>query len=93
MGLNSAKIRHPIPVYIQSRARVLAFLSLLGLLLPLASPLIPYTPGAWTETLICLIDLGAHWQWFYLASLLLFGALAALGDRRWAMILLAVPLP
>lgn len=93
MELNSARIRHPIHIYIQSRARVLAVLSLLGLLLPLASPLIPYTFGAWTETLIWLIDLGTHWQWFYLASLLLFGALAALGDRRWAIILLAMPLP
>jgi len=91
--VRSAKVRYPIPIYIQSRARVLAVLSLLGLLLPLASPLIAHTPGAWTETLAWLVDLGTHWQWLYLGGLLLFGALAALGDRRWAIILLAAPLP
>jgi len=93
MGLNTAKNHHSHSFYIQSRARVLAVISLLGLLLPFASPLIPNAPGTWTETLTWLVDLGTHWQWLYLGGLLLFGVLAALGDRRWAIILLAVPLP
>ncbi|GAB2893673.1 endonuclease/exonuclease/phosphatase family protein [Uliginosibacterium flavum] len=71
------------------RARVLALLCLVGLLLPLASHLL----AASDSTLAWLIDLACHWQWLYVCGLLVFGALAAWADRGWACLLLALPLP
>jgi len=71
------------------RTRVLALLCLAGLLLPLLSHLLATSDS----TLAWLIDLGGHWQWLYLCGLLGFGALAAWADRRWACIMLALPLP
>lgn len=40
-----------------------------------------------------LIDLVAHWQWLFLLLLLLATAGACCSDRRWALLLLAAPLP
>jgi len=75
--------------YIQGRARVLAILSLIGLMLPLASHAMPERWG----TMAWLLDLATHWQWLYLGGLLLFGTIAAMADRRWAWLLLAAPMP
>lgn len=67
----------------------LAAVSLLGLLLPLASPLQAELHGhlAW------LLDLAVHWQWLYLTGLLLACLLGVWRDRRWLLLLLATPLP
>jgi endonuclease/exonuclease/phosphatase (EEP) superfamily protein YafD len=75
--------------YILGRARVLAVLCLIGLLLPFVSYAIP---DRW-ETLAWLFDLASHWQWLYLGGLLLFGTITAIADRRWAWMLLAAPMP
>ena len=46
------------------------------------------------HSLAWLLDLGTHWQWVFLLGLVVFGALAAwLRDRRWLILLLALPLP
>ncbi|MGD9889333.1 MAG: endonuclease/exonuclease/phosphatase family protein [Halothiobacillaceae bacterium] len=46
------------------------------------------------HALAWLLDLGTHWQWVFLLGLVVFGALAAwLRDRRWLILLLALPLP
>ena len=67
----------------------MALLCLLGLLLPPLSHLLADSAGApaW------LIDLASHWQWLFLPGLALFAGLASWCDRRWAVLLLALPLP
>lgn len=42
---------------------------------------------------VLLIDLASHWQWLLLAGLLLMGTIAAWRQPRWALLLLAAPLP
>ncbi|MDG9923547.1 MULTISPECIES: endonuclease/exonuclease/phosphatase family protein [unclassified Pseudomonas] len=68
---------------------LLALASLLGLLLPLLSGLLAGAHG----TLPWLLDLASHWQWLFLAGLMLAVLLGAWFDRRWLLPLLAVPLP
>lgn len=63
--------------------------SLLGLLLPLLSNSLAGAPG----TLPWLLDLASHWQWLFLAGLLLAALLGTWRDRRWLLPLLATPLP
>ncbi len=71
------------------RARVLALAAIAGLLSPLLShPLADAGGGAsW------LIDLGSHWQWLFLLLLVVSSAFLAILDRRWAIVVLAAPLP
>ncbi|MGQ0510635.1 MAG: endonuclease/exonuclease/phosphatase family protein [Betaproteobacteria bacterium] len=71
------------------RARVLAVLAILGLLSPLLSHPLADAGGAASW----LIDLGSHWQWLFLALLVLSSLLLAILDRRWAIVVLAAPLP
>lgn len=71
------------------RAGFLAVLGLGGLALPYVARL-PFAAGG---TLAWLLDLASHWQWLFLALLLGAGAVAAFRDRRWALCLLAAPLP
>ena len=67
----------------------LALLCVLGLLLPLLSHLLAGVAG----TLAWLIDLASHWQWLFLLGLVVFAGLACCRDKRWAVLLLALPLP
>lgn len=71
------------------RVYTLALLCLLGLLLPLLSHLLADSAG----TLAWLIDLASHWQWLFLLGLVVFAGLACCRDKRWAVLLLALPLP
>lgn len=71
------------------RVYTLALLCLFGLLLPLLSNLLADSTG----TLAWLIDLASHWQWLFLLGLVVFTGLAYWGDKRWAVLLLALPLP
>lgn len=71
------------------RVNTLALLCLLGLLLPLLSHLLADSAG----TLAWLIDLASHWQWLFLLGLVVFAGLACCLDKRWAVLLLALPLP
>ncbi len=67
----------------------MALLCLLGLLLPPLSHLLTDSAGA----LAWLIDLASHWQWLFLAGLVVFAGLASWRDKRWTVLLLALPLP
>lgn len=67
----------------------MALLCLLGLLLPPLSHLLADSTGA----LAWLIDLASHWQWLFLPGLALFAGLAGWRDKRWAVLLLGLPLP
>jgi endonuclease/exonuclease/phosphatase (EEP) superfamily protein YafD len=58
-------------------------------LAPLITPAIPET----ANTLVWLIDLASHWQWLFLGGFILFGTIAALLEKRLAVLLLAAPLP
>lgn len=71
------------------RVVTLALLCLLGLLLPLLSHLLADSAGA----LAWLIDLASHWQWLFLLGLVVFAGLACCCDKRWAVLLLTLPLP
>lgn len=71
------------------RLQALALLCVLGLLLPLPSHLL----AASSSALAWLLDLASHWQWLFLLGLLLAGGPAAWLDKRWAILLLAAPLP
>lgn len=71
------------------RVNTLALLCLLGLLLPLLSHLLADSSG----TLAWLVDLASHWQWLFLLGLAVFAGLACCLDKRWAVLLLALPLP
>lgn len=62
---------------------------LLGLLLPWLSRSLAGVHG----TLPWLLDLASHWQWLFLAGLLLVALLGAWRDWRWLLPLLAAPLP
>jgi endonuclease/exonuclease/phosphatase (EEP) superfamily protein YafD len=75
--------------FLAVRARVLALLAIAGLLLPLLSHPLADAGGAASW----LIDLGSHWQWLFLALLVLASLLLAVLDRRWSLVLLAAPLP
>lgn len=72
-----------------ARLRAIAVLSVLGLALPLVSHVLAASDG----TVAWLIDLAAHWQWVFVALLVISTALASVLDRRWAVLLLTVPLP
>lgn len=71
------------------RAIVMAWLCLAGLLTPLLTRALADSNGmlAW------IIDLSSHWQWLFLAGLLLFTSLSAWHRKQWAYLLLAAPLP
>ncbi|MGK2953558.1 MAG: endonuclease/exonuclease/phosphatase family protein [Thiobacillus sp.] len=75
--------------YLDKRARWLVPVCAFGLVIPIISAALAGSAG----TLVWLIDLASHWQWLYLAGLVLGCAIAVLKDRRWAFWLLAVPLP
>lgn len=74
---------------VRRRAPLLAVLCVVALLTPLLTrlPLDPLHGVHW------VIDLASHWQWPYVAGLVFFGVVAAASDRRWALVLLALPLP
>jgi endonuclease/exonuclease/phosphatase (EEP) superfamily protein YafD len=69
--------------------RLLSVCCLIGLLLPLLNGPLSGARG----TLPWLLDLASHWQWLFLAGLLLTALLGAWRDRRWLLLLLATPLP
>jgi endonuclease/exonuclease/phosphatase (EEP) superfamily protein YafD len=71
------------------RAGATALLCAGGMLLPLLSQQLAGAGGrmAW------LIDLASHWQWAFLAGLVLAGTLAAWRRRGWAVLLAAAALP
>lgn len=71
------------------RSVLLAWLSLVGLLVPVITRMLEDM----NHTLAWLIDLASHWQWAFLVGLLLFSAISLSGEKRWAFLLLAVPLP
>jgi endonuclease/exonuclease/phosphatase (EEP) superfamily protein YafD len=71
------------------KSRVLASLCLAGLMVPIATRMHPESE----HTLAWLIDLASHRQWVFLGGLILFAAISAWGEKRWAFLLLAVPLP
>ena len=74
--------------YLDKRARWLAPISALGLVVPIVSEGLAGS----SNTLEWLVDLASHWQWLYLAGLVLACAIMLWGDRRWVLWLLAVPL-
>ncbi len=63
--------------------------SLVGLLLPWLTRPLAFSTG----TLPWLLDLAVHWQWLFLAGLLLATALGTWLDRGWLALLLVTPLP
>ncbi|MDD0843988.1 endonuclease/exonuclease/phosphatase family protein [Pseudomonas sp. Gutcm_11s] len=67
----------------------LALCSLFGLLLPLLVKPLTGSHG----TLPWLLDLASHWQWLFLAGLIITALTAAWRERRWLFALLAAPLP
>ena len=71
------------------RSIVLASACLVGLFLPVVTRLLDGNghAAAW------LIDLASHWQWVFLAGLVLFGTVAVWGRRPWVALFLAAPLP
>ena len=69
--------------------RIVAVVSVLGLLLPLFSHLLAGS----NNTLTWLIDLASHWQWIFLSGLVICVSVTVWSSRRWALLLLAVPLP
>ena len=69
--------------------RIVAVVSVLGLLLPLFSHLLAGS----NNTLTWLIDLASHWQWIFLSGLAICVSVTVWSSRRWALLLLAVPLP
>lgn len=73
----------------QRRARFLVPLCLLGLLLPFAMRLLVDFSGY----VIWMVDLLSHWQWLWLAGLVVLSVVAGLSNRRWLLCLLAAPLP
>jgi len=75
--------------HLARRARWIALASVLGLLTPIASGWLAASSG----TFGWLLDLATHWQWLYLGSLVLAISVLSLGDRRWLLALLAIPLP
>lgn len=75
--------------FLAVRARVLALLAIAGLLSPLLSHPLADAGGAASW----LVDLASHWQWLFLALLVLSSILLLVLDRRWALLLLAAPLP
>jgi len=75
--------------FLALRARVLALLAIAGLLSPLLSHPLADAGG----TASWLIDLASHWQWLFLLLLMLSSFLLVLLDRRWAIMVLAAPLP
>lgn len=74
---------------LQRRAKALAVLCVVGLLLPLASAV----EIAWPEAIAWGLDLAVHWQWFFLAGLVPALLVLAFGHRRWMMMAALVPLP
>jgi endonuclease/exonuclease/phosphatase (EEP) superfamily protein YafD len=62
---------------------------LLGLLLPLLTGTLADAQG----TLPWLLDLAGHWQWLFLAGLLLTALFGAWRERRWLLVLPTAALP
>lgn len=56
-------------------------------------PIISMWLAASSSTLTWLVDLASHWQWLYLAGFILACVILVFEDRRWALSLLALPLP
>lgn len=75
--------------FLAVRARALALLAIAGLLSPLLSHPLADAGGAASW----FIDLGSHWQWLFLALLVLSSLLLAILDRRWVIVVLAASLP
>ena len=69
--------------------RISALLCVLGLLLPLLSHFLAGSNNA----LSWLIDLASHWQWIFLFGLVICVSVTVWSSMRWAVLLLAVPLP
>lgn len=74
--------------YLDKRAQWLAPTCAFGL----ATPLISEGLVGFSGTLEWIVDLASHWQWLYLAGLVLACTIASFNDRRWALWLLALPL-
>ncbi len=56
-------------------------------------PLVPYRVEGDGNLLLWMIDLASHWQWLYVAVLLLCTPLLAWKDRRWLMLIVLAVLP
>lgn len=84
-----ASTQWPASRLMRYRSTVFAFLCLAGLFLPVVSRSFAGMPN----TLAWLLDLASHWQWLFLAGLVLFGAISMWRERRMALLLLATPLP
>ena len=74
--------------FLDKRARWLAPICAFGL----ATPIISEGLVGFSGTSEWIIDLASHWQWLYLAGLVLACAIAGINDRRWVWWLLALPL-
>ena len=59
----------------------------------LASPFLAHALAGTGGVPEWLVDLAAHWQWLFLLILLPSAVVATLGNRSWALLLLAAPLP
>ena len=69
--------------------RIFAVVCVLGLLSRLFSHFLVGSENA----LAWLVDLASHWQWIFLLGLLISVGVTVWSSRRWAVLLLAVPLP
>ncbi|MBS1196855.1 MAG: hypothetical protein H6R18_640 [Proteobacteria bacterium] len=78
-------VRSRLSIY----ARLMTFSCFAGLLTPLANAFLADSAGriAW------IIDLTSHWQWLFVIGLVIGSGIAACKQKRWALALLALPLP
>ena len=74
--------------FLDKRARLLTLACVFGL----ATPLLSEGLDGFSNTLEWIIDLASHWQWLYLAGLVLACTIVVFTDRRWALWLLVLPL-
>jgi endonuclease/exonuclease/phosphatase (EEP) superfamily protein YafD len=82
----SSLLRHP---GLLRRTKVLGGLCALGLLLPFVAQLDLALP----DTVAWLFDLAVHWQWLYVAGLIVSLCLLVPADRRWVGVALLLPTP
>jgi len=75
--------------FLTRRVKLLASFCAIGL----TTPWLSSAANSLGSPLAWLIDLTTHWQWLYLAGLLFATPIAAFSSKRWALLLLAAPLP
>lgn len=86
LGLSSTGIG------IESVMRLVKFAALASGLAILI-PLVPYRVEGDGNLLLWMIDLASHWQWLYVAVLLVCAPLLAWKDKRWLMLIVLTVLP